>query len=709
MSTDLAKLTEAQKATIVAELEKQYRDARSNQREARRKWAKVEHYLAGRQYWVNNTAGRLGRPVGYEVASAPSATGDIDDEFMIANDIKRVYMTNMQRLTNYYLVPDVQPNTRAEKDKQAARLGRIFLNDLFTRYGPEKLKKEIARNKIIYNKAWLKIVWNPTAGKLVPKATKGIKGWFFNKKEMVPEGDIEITVPSPRNTILPRFTSNRKQMDWMIEIHSVTTEQIYRRYGTMVQPEAVRSDDLGISGTGAGWVDDPESEGRLRGSSEETMDRALLKEMWVRPCSQYEQGAIFAWANGTLLESRPLTPYYTDIPYFDTEIFYDDKDIFGISILWDLLPQQDVINLGYSAVTRWLKMISQLRMWVPSSCNVKTEDLNNNTGTAILYDGEARPEWDPVPAIPESVMQSIGLARDFMSSHGFANELAKQHQTASGNALGIMQEMDDTIFKPSLESDQLMLSEAGTFMLQLAAKYIKMPRLIEMSGRDGWQVKEGFIGEMLSGNFRAKVNVAAGMPSNKILRLEYLKALFKDGLMDKDQLVPYLEFPDDNSALEDIQKQNEIGDMRIEQLKKFPENYTSVPSRDGSKVYVCNVKYHQFDNHAVLTAKLTLAMQEDFDHWNPWVQLAFLDNWKYHSAQLAALSQPPPQPGGGMPMGGPPGAPPMGPGGPPPMGMGMPPTPTPPLAEPLADSPQAAGQQPDRSLIPNATATGFTA
>lgn len=646
MPTDLkSPLTPRQTSEILSELQASHDEGRNNQVEARRKWNKIEAYVEGRQMSLGGP--KFGAFYGHEEASAQAQDKDIDKELFISNEMRRIYMQDMQRLTSYQLKADVIPPDKSPSKKVAARAARIFLNNQIATSDPSSMKAEIARLLTIHNFAAIKVHWNPRKGRYVLQPRKGILGWFKGwmlGDESRPEGEIEWSIISGRNLIFPKYCESLEKADWVEEIRVMSVSEVWRTYGVQVEGEVIKSDygeflNMNKGQSEGGW-----------GANTPNKSSVLLKERWIRPCPQYERGAIFVWGGGQLIRSSDLLTYYPDIPYFSSRILLDEKDVFGASVLWDLIPLQNMVNLAMSANARYLGMLALLRMWLPDGCDVSEEDLTNSTGVAVPYKGDKRPEWDRVPEMNQSVINSLTMARDLMSSYGYSNEFAKQKRAYSGNALGMLQEMDDTVFKGALDSIESMFRKASNFSLKVAAKYIDVPRLCRMTSMQGWQMAE-FKGSMVDDTFNADVNLMTGMPTNKVMRLEFLKALYKDGLLSKEEVKGHLEFATDNDALEQLQKQLEIADARIEALLKYPENYSQVPSEDGL-LYVSKVMYHQFDNHQLLVAKLQSAMQESFDHWNPWIQTAFLEHWKYakdqalqqaqEQAQLAA-----PQGGGG--------------------------------------------------------------
>lgn len=634
MGVDLnSKLSQTQTRQILHELETSHSEDCDNQLEWRRKSNKVENYVEGRQMVMGGP--KFGSYYGFEDSMAESEDKDVDKEYFISNEMRRNFILNVQRLTAYNLAADVTPPEKSAKSKNSARAARIFLNHLIRESNPERMKAEVARLLTLHNFCALKVTWDPKAGRNILQPRTGklgkIFGWALGK-ERRPEGQVKMNVVSGQNLILPKFCESLKSASRVDEVRAMSVDTAWRTYGVELKPEVIKFDQ------GAKWnLNRGLNEGGY-GPNLPVKDHVLLKERYVEPCARYQRGAIFTWAgsgeNAALIRSSNLLDYYPGKPYFGANIITYDKDPMGTSILWDLIPLQNFVNLNMSAAARWLKMLALMRLWVPAESGIDEDDLNNLTGMAAKFEGQKPPIWDQPPELQRSIVELLGISRDLISSYGYSNELAKMKRGLSGNALGILQEMDDTVFKPALESLQAMYSDGSDFALRVATKHMSVPALCRMTSMQGWQMAE-FKGDMIDDEYKANVNLMTGMPQNKVMRLEFLKSLYKDGLLTRDEVKSHLEFATDTEALEQVQKQMEIADKRVEDLMAFPLNYEPQETEEGL-IYVCKIQYHQFDNHQLLQTKLQVSMQESFDHWGPWVQMAFLEHWEYHKNQAAA-------------------------------------------------------------------------
>lgn len=679
------KLSQAEQSRIVTELDGTYEESKDNQSEAKRKWDIVDNYIDGRQMMVSG--GRAG--LSHEEAEATDATGDIDKEMMIVNEIRRVFMVDMQRLTSYAVDPDVIPESTSQQDKTGARLGKIYLKDMIRRTGENKIKQKLASNLIRYNTAFIKVNFNPWIGPRVRKPKFSMFGIELGSK-LEPAGDIELLFPNPRCLTFPINTMELEKADWVQETHVKSVDEVFRTTGKVVAPENIANDNLRRFNN----IQYTKSDSAK--SHEKDQRKVLLKERMYRPCEKYRNGAIFTWANKILIRSSELTPFYSDLPYFQAKLMFDDMDIFGDSPLWDLINEQDLLNEGMSAVRRWVKLLRLWRMWFPEGCGVDEEEYDNATGVGQKYNGDKAPFFETPPELPVSVQTTINNARDFIASHGFSNELQKMKKAVSGNALGILQEMDDTIFRPGLDSVEDAMSRAGKMILETAAKFIDTNRLIKMSSRQGWEIKT-FRGEMLNDNFHAEIKLQTALPMNKYMRSEMLLKYLKEGVLTIDDVKANIDLGGVDKALEDAQKQYEIADGVVQALLDYPASYKLVVDEMGNQYEIPRSQPHEFDNHPLMAARLKETMQESFDNWEEPVQMAFAERLKFHDEmnqeavqkemdmQAMAAGKPPM---GAMPAAG---------AELPPMGDGNP---------ILPDSFQAPEQQPDRSAMPMPIQTG---
>lgn len=604
-------LDELEKKRILADLEKSHSESRYNQRSIRKRWDVVEQFVEGRQ--IKEREANIFHD--HMWGMQPSDTGSIDDEYMVSNDMLRIHLSNVQRLSSYQIEPDVLPNDKRDtEDVTAARIGRIALADHWQRQTNENaFKVKFAHITGLYGVSFLKTVLDPNLGNHVPVEKDATGAW--NTSKLMPEGRMVTDVISPRNILLPRWSRDLAKADWIEEVHVESVDWVYRNYGVIVDSEMVKADDAVL--IGSGFSVENKSERDTGVSMNKNL--VLVKERYVRPCPKFPKGAIFVWVTQKLLRSSTLSDFYEDLPYDVATMIYDHRDIFGDGTLWHLVPEQRAINDTLTSVMRHVKTAGILQRLIPSGSNVKEADFTDETGRGLLYDGDKAPHYIEVPELPATNFNWLNILDQRIQSHGYAQDVSRRKGAISGNAIAALQEIDDTVLRPALNSMESALQNASVKVLKGIAKHYNNNRLARMTNRSGMQV-ETFRGDMLRGNFDASVKLMTGLPSNKTFRLEFLTKLATLKIISQDEFREFMEFGTEDSVKEALQKDFEVADNAVTQLKNI-ELYQQNPDRPEHPIPPFIVA--RFDNHQILRGKLVAAMREGYRDWDPGIQAAF--------------------------------------------------------------------------------------
>lgn len=699
--------TDGERKELLARMNKEHKLSWANQSESRRRWQKLEDYVAGRQVWdsKNNML------VGHEIAGAPSATNNVDDEFFIFNVLRRIHLSNVQRLSSYDIQVAVVPNSSEPTDKEGARIARIALSDLFYKQGIKKMKRKIARICDLYGTVYIKVHFDPTAGQLIHPLEQrvGIDGLpgevFVNTEKFVPQGEVVIDIISPRNILLPRFCRDIKEAAWIEEVHVETTSWVYEKFGIDIKPEAV--DFQQMYGPGLSDTRQPDQETSIY----DPKDSVVVKSRFVRPCVEYQRGAIMVYTEKHLLRSTDLLTWYDEPPFFSAQAIFDEKSASGESFLWDIIPIQEATNTDLTAIVNHVKMAGDLQWQAPAASGIKEDSFNNATGKGMLFTGEKGVEFIKVPDVPATHFSVFSLLNQLAQSLGAAHDISRTNKALSGNALATLQQIDDTVLRPCVESIGEMLERGSKLALSLMAEYYDTERLIKMTGKKGWQIKGDFKGEMLAGNFDAQISLMFGLSNNPNVRQESVLKSLKEGVITVPEARTYLEFGNMDELLEKIQKNEEIASRVVQQLAD-PEQYTQKPAVDPATglpvtdpmgqvvmemVPLPKNAPHKWDDHEMLITALIDYMRDNFETMEPFVQKAFEARLEYHQQMMAALMMPAASPASASFNGKPPVQP---AGGGKPQGKEN---------APGADSVQASSQQPNRDGMAQPAATGGSA
>lgn len=663
-------LSKREKEKLIQELETTDKLWRQNQAPIRKRWKHVKNYVAGYQYYD----GRLGRFVNHLSASAAAQDGNIDEESVIINDMLRIHLMNVQRLSAYDLQPDVVPDGNDPANKRASRLGRIALADHIRKQNPEKIKRRVATIIDKFGTVFGKVTYDNNKGKEISEPEVDAQGnWRWSKQKFARQGEMVWSFVSPENIILPRYTADTDVVDSLEEINVRTTDYVYRQYGVIVEGEDIRSEDLYL--ISAADLDENKSDLIDRDTGQDSK-RVIVKERYYAPCPRFPKGAIFCWGNKTLLRSSTLLDFYEEIPYYDAQEIFDEKDAFGDTLLWHLIPMQDLKNKGVSAMMRHVEMMSQNKILVHEDSNVKEEDITNETSQIVKWGGPTPPAYIKPPDLQQTVFEFTNLMDNYAMVIGAAHDIARKAKPPSGNAIAAMQDLDDTVFAPTLKAIESMYERMCVATLKGFTKFYDSNHLIKMGGGTKPWIIESFRGEMLMGNFHATISLMSGLPSNKYAKLQFLTQQYQAGLLSAEEVRPFMEFGDANRSLQESQAEEEVADAIIQKLSSEETWERVIP--------------HPWDNHPVIIKKLLETMRGEYDEWEIWQKNAFTVQLNYHQSQLMPLM-------------------------PPPGGQGGPPDPNKAITAPnempagagSAPSAQSAAQQPPPGSVPPPIAPGF--
>lgn len=680
--------TEKERSRLLKRLNKEADKAWDNYEVRRKRWDYLEAFVDGAQVW--DRAGR--RLVGWDIALMPSESNDADDEQFIFNMARRIHNSNTQRLTGYSIEAMATPATRENKDKVAARCSRMLTDTIIRESGEDKLKRDIAWYLDVRGTVFLKHWFDPSKGELVhPLRKNPVTGLTEpDKTRKVRQGAVIWEAWDPARILLPEGCERLEDADWLEEFAVLSVSEIYRRTGIKVEKENISPDQWRLSG--------PDSGSRTATISG-YKDHAILRTRYYRPSPRYSRGAIFTYTQSDLIRSTELKRFYKDIPFSSAHAIYNPKSPFGETWIWDVIPNCIAINEFLTSLTNYSKMLPKLQMQANANANIKLEKISNSTGQVYLYQGEKGLEPLNFPALPDSIIQGFNVVYQSVLSLGAAHDISRQGQALSGNALATLQQIDDSVLRPTLTAVEAMFKSAAEFSMPVAAKYYDTPRIISRTGMKAWEVEEDFVGSMLEGGcYNIEISLMTGRPTNAVLAREESFKAYKEQVITRDEIRADLEYASRGDIYETIQKSNEVAERAVEGIADFPGNYfkTQAPNPETGateEVWQCKTIFHHFDDHALLAKKITEYARENYDHIQEQaVKETLKRHLEYHEAKLAQAAQAqamlaagPMKPGGKKKAAG--GAQDELPG--------------------LKDSFQAAEQQPDRDLIPEPSQTGL--
>ena len=567
----------------------------------RHRWYLTERYLEGFQLNGGIING-LSKDVAQDYFTSNSGSNNVDEEYFVDNVLLPRYMRIISRLTRFNPGISVTPNTNSDSDKEGARIGKVLLYDTLERNDFAYLKMKIAESVFTYGKAFMKVTFDSNRGKRIkrPAGTElqidPVTGETSEVQKFVDgfEGEIKWEVINPRNiTVSPR-ARERKTLDWLQESNVLSVDDVFRRYGVRVEPQKVALDSeeyAAPSGLNYG------QENREENLSKDAKV-CLLHERWIRRCPDFPRGGIIVYSDNAIIRASELEDFYDDIPFFDAWCVYKSTSFWADTPLYHALPHQDEVNRLETHIMRHTKLIATPKFLIHATTKIGKEDMTDETGEFVEWQGEKKPEWLMAPELPQAVYENLNrtLMRidDIVSVH----DIVKARSGMSGNTVAFMQELDESNYSPVTDSIGMMLSNAAAMSLKIAADWYDIPRVIRMSGRDGTTIEQDFQGSMLNGNFTAHCEMMQGLPVNKLARQQVIFQSVDKKILTPEKAGRYLEFGEYEEALAKQNEEYEIANRAC----RLMETGITVP-------------VHAWDNHAVFIEVMQSWMRRKYDNW----------------------------------------------------------------------------------------------
>lgn len=420
------------------------------------------------------------------------------EEREVFNHIAPNIEARQARLGKMRPVLKVRPGSAEKSDIRATKVSTQLL---LTIQHDQKIRDklhEVIRWLEITGTCCLKSIWNPDAGPLIPQIDPETGEPMINPETGEPvfikEGDLEVIVcPAPE--IFPDSPFSQKIGDNKSIIHAkiYPVETIKEIWGADIKPEETKAVQLQALMTGGGFIGKTYS----TGMNESLKKAAIVKEYHERPTKRYPQGRFIVVANHQLLDFGPL-PYRVDkdadlgLPF--TKICCIERPglFWGRTIIERLIPVQRRYNALRNRKAEYLASCA-IGGWVVEENSVvdmsDLEDSGGSRGYICVYRAGTQPprrtENAPLPPAFETEEQTLLTEFSILSG---VSEMSRQSKAPSGVksgvALSLALEQDETRLADTANNIEEGLIECGSQWLRLLKQFVKMPRLVRVTGKD---------------------------------------------------------------------------------------------------------------------------------------------------------------------------------------------------------------------------------
>jgi len=411
--------------------------------------------------------------------------------------VNRILPTIQNRLARLTKSPpryDVRPKTGDDEDKDAARLGKQVLMQLWDTERINQKRLDLLMWVQQCGHAYMKVCWDPTKGnKLVVKNERG-------DETLEAEGDLRIDICSAFEVYPDPLAKRLDEAQYIIQAKVRPLSYFKSQYekGYLVKEEDC-------------WLNSVQYELRVNSfnnvtgggaSSSSLMQNAAIElSYYERPSKTHPFGRHIITASGVMLKDGVLA--IDEIPF----VKFDDVKIGGKfyseSIVTHLRPIQDQYNRIITMRANWANKLLAGKYITAKGSGLTAETINDQSGEVLEYNpvpGAGAPQAMTIPVMPQYAYQEAETLEKMMYDIAGINEVSRGQLPSAGiPAIGMsfLMEQDDTRIGIVTEQHEHSWAQVGKLILMYIGTYYKMPRLLKSAGKNLEYTVRKFTGEHL--------------------------------------------------------------------------------------------------------------------------------------------------------------------------------------------------------------------
>lgn len=403
-----------------------------------------------------------------------------------------------------------------------------------------------------------------------------IKDWFdpTSKDFDGKQGVISAEPVSPFHLYAPNIQEEEiENQPYVIHLAAKDPDWVTKNYNKSVQADTNSS---------AGVLEQRFLSALGAASSDANKRYVAVKEVWIKPCLKYENGAVFIWAGEQLLwssvENGDQWPYdhgqypFIKLDHIPTGRFYAE------STITDLIPIQKELNRTRSQIIESKNRMSKPQL-VAQRGSVDVGKITSEPGLTILYTpGYQEPKPLPLQDLPSYVMQEVDRCIADMG------DLAGQHEVSKGQtppgvtaatAIAYLQEEDDTTLAHTVHSLEEGVEKIGRHFLSYVQQFWDAPRTVKVLGDN--RIVEAYVFSKadLKGNTDLRIEHGSATPRSRAAKQAFITDLIDKGVIPPERGLKYLEMAETTRLYEEMQldsRQAQRENLRMKLQEDVPVN-----------------------------------------------------------------------------------------------------------------------------------------
>ena len=561
-------------------------------------WYTNLSFYRGKQWvvWQNSTIHESGK-----VLVQPRS----NRKRLVFNKIMPIVRREYTKITKEEPQYFVQPNTTDQSDVAAARTGEALAEFL-----AHTCKFNVARRAASWwvlqtGTGFIKTIYDGNSPLPLGKEGKDING------------KVVYEAPSPFHIVVPFLEIEEiEEQPWVCHERAYDPKVIKDKYDIDVESNV----DVSRSNT----------ETRFRNAinikNNDKAKQVLVREIWIKPCSEYPVGFMCVWANDKILTQSEEWPYVHREYPFAKLTHIPSGGFYGISTIEGLIPMQKEYNLTKSQLSEARDLTSKPALTVQKG-SVDIKKLKAVPGQVIEYmPGSDPPRRLVNPDMPTYIDRILEMLLMDIDDNSSQFEVAKGRTppgVEAASAIAYLQEENDSVLHHTISSLEEAVGKSGRQSLQLVQQYWDETRIVNTVSKTHLQGAIEFKGSELKNNTDLRVVSDSMAPRSRAAKQASILELAKMGMIDPVTALRHFQMSETNAMYNEIH-------VDINQVKR--ENLRLARGED--------VEPNEWDNHVVHVQEHHMFMKtQEFELLPMETQEKFKEHVRKHMTIEVAMQQ----------------------------------------------------------------------
>lgn len=427
---------------------------------------------------------------------------------LVFNRIMPVIRREFTKLTKEQPVYFVNPATTDQSDIAAAKTAEDISEYLADSCGYHKARRYAVLWTVQTGTGFTKTIYDPRGTLPVGPDKAAISGKVLYE------------AASPFHIFVPYLDlEDIQEQPWVCHLRTYPAATVSSKFGVEVEADT----DVSKSNT----------EVRFRQAIDikqaNTAKQVEVKELWVKPNSEYPKGLLAVWAGDKLLMKEEFPYEHGEYP-FQKITHIPSGGFYGISTTQGLIPMQKEYNLTKSQIAEARDLTSKPALVVTRG-SVDISKVTAKPGQVIEYQPGADPPRRLVnPDMPTYVTNILDDIKRDMDDHSAQFEITKGRTppgVEAASAIAYLQEENDTMLFHTVASLEEAVANAGHQSLSLVQQYWDATRIINSVSKTNVQGAFEFKAADLKGHTDIKVVAGSLAPRSTAAKqaavLEFIK------------------------------------------------------------------------------------------------------------------------------------------------------------------------------------------